>query len=421
MKKQSIVVRCLLAILLFGASAPLWVNDEYPIVALWLVASWVAGVFIEGYACIICSRLVHFQKWHAELINEGKIRSFDVIRVLAFMLVVLGHMFFCLSVPSLKWVKSFSLGKMGVVLFVVLSGTCLSIKSLPCARDWWSFFKKRLATILPAYWVAYFCSVLLLFWWGNRMVFGLEPGKVLQTISGMDGYLRFHFKNYHLVGDWYVGFVILLYAMAPFLFRITKRWPVWTLLLSFGVEILAMQFTPWLSEHLIIWNKWPGMNLVGHFFEFVVGIVWIVCLRPSVKMYLMTTAVAILYLAGYFTLGKPVFCHLTWDGVLANVSLFVVLTVLFDLALVSGGAIGRIFGRLSQLTFLAFLYHHWLLLRLFSGQVIKDESRFWYSYALALAVSYGLAYLSQGLVAFIKDSFFPQGRDVNGVCNERKN
>ncbi len=155
--------------------------------------------------------------------KRERIQSFDLIRALCTVGIVLFHYsynFIELSIsgshlvfarfPSGNW------GGMMVAMFFMLSGAVL----------WYNygekfspghFFIRRWLSIFPMFYAAWFVVYLYKvkelgnwYWAGPRRVF-------LQTFFGVDGYLLKPGvnMNYYTVGEWFLGAIVILYALFP--------------------------------------------------------------------------------------------------------------------------------------------------------------------------------------------------------------
>lgn len=155
----------------------------------------------------------------------------DFTRVLAFLLIVIHHFAFHLESNHFTKIKELfffrlSLGDIGVSLFIFLSGLTLTISSLK-NKNWSiiSFYKKRAIRIYPLYWLIY-SSFLVYYLNKNYLSQNISVIAIVLAFLGLDGYLScfFKFHNWYLVGEWFLGFIIILYIIYPLLFKLfTKR------------------------------------------------------------------------------------------------------------------------------------------------------------------------------------------------------
>ena len=107
------------------------------------------------------------------------------------------------------------LGTVGVSLFIILSGASLSLSNLSrfsTSRFYW----KRFLAIFPLFYVSYLFALLMNNIFLERVVFpARSPVSFLLTLVGLDGFLLFKIKTYYLIGEWFLGFIIILYIAYP--------------------------------------------------------------------------------------------------------------------------------------------------------------------------------------------------------------
>ena len=120
-------------------------------------------------------------------------------------------------------------GEAVVVVFFALSGAMLyhSHQDIPSLKQ---FYLRRARSIFPMFYVTF-----LVFYIGNVIKFhslfyrtDCSPWTLLLTLIGMDGYLRYAIMNYYIVGEWFIGPIIILYLLYPLLLKGIKRLPATT-------------------------------------------------------------------------------------------------------------------------------------------------------------------------------------------------
>ena len=164
--------------------------------------------------------------------KKYRILELDVIRFIALLCIIFLH-----SNPqtySLAGV-SINFGCLGVSIFIILSGMSLSVGSFK-NKSLWQFYKKRFASILPYLWVGYFITTLLLF------SFGLLPPHsyswpIVFTFIGLDGYFCQTLPTYYLVGEWFTGFILLMYLVSPLVYRSVTCYPVQSMIVCAVISV----------------------------------------------------------------------------------------------------------------------------------------------------------------------------------------
>ena len=394
-----------------GGITPYGICFKFPIIVLW----WMALYLVSRFCVAMCGRIVGRigdcrRNGIACIDDGGRIVSFDVLRISAFLFVVFCHVLAradAYVVPAAYTLKGFNWGGLGVSFFFVLSGAALSIGSFK-ESSFWGFYARRLRAILPSFWVAYFVCALCDFAISGNGVMGGDPMKVVQTVFGMDGYLGNQHANYYLVGEWYLGCMLLTYLLAPCIYRSAARAPVSTLAVCFTLAVLSIQFTPALCESLSFWNRRPAFNVLSHVPEFAFGIVFWRFIRPHLKRYLTVAAASSIYLICYLLFAGETTFACSWCGILASVSAFAVLCFLLDMIPVSSSR--NVIDLLAKTSFLAFLYHHCLIYWFIRNGVRLDARNLTYEMLLIVSLSFACAYLSLKPVDAIKRLVFDRTR-----------
>lgn len=116
------------------------------------------------------------------------------------------------------------LGQIGVSLFFIISGAALmytyrndfSIKK---------FFRKRFIALYPMFWTAYAIAFLYLFYVNCSINHSAPKWTLILTILGLDGYLLYAIPNFYILGEWFLGCIILFYFCFPILRKLLIKYP----------------------------------------------------------------------------------------------------------------------------------------------------------------------------------------------------
>ena len=159
-----------------------------------------------------------------------KKRSFalDFIRLLAMLSVFLFHLNLyytgsdtVVKIP-LHLGRNITLGVFGSVLFFILSGYTSAMSYQPGEKAVRRYYKKRALSIFPMFYIAYLIAFLFV-----NFPAGQYGKRLLFTLLGMDGYLQMYgIGTYHLVGEWFLGCVLLLYLFFPLLELGARKSPI---------------------------------------------------------------------------------------------------------------------------------------------------------------------------------------------------
>lgn len=242
------------------------------------------------------------------------------------------------------------LGWQGVSLFILVSGAAQCISYERCS-DLKTYYKKRWWSIFPSFYMAYFVCYLMGGFGGGVKLFDLS---FLWTITGLDGYASlFGIQSHYLVGEWFIGMILVLYIVFPVLYALVKRYPKPTLIAAILYYLVMVQLlgnTGRVDKDILL-------NVV----VFLAGI-YLYCYVKNVSLRTGVVAAVVLCLVVFVPLPERV----TWY-------LFAVEGILWYLIfMAAGNALDRIknlpcvilkklIGVLSKYSYEIFLLHHVLI------------------------------------------------------------
>lgn len=154
-------------------------------------------------------------------------RAMNYIRVLAFAFIIIYHYMVELEING-NYVFShriyyananLHIAMIGVSLFFMISGAGLMLSS---QKKWdiKEFYKHRFVKILLPYWVVEVMVLLFMYVFKREWIAGLPAVvpkyRAILNLVGLDGYLGQFIPTYYLrVGEWFLGALVLLYAVFP--------------------------------------------------------------------------------------------------------------------------------------------------------------------------------------------------------------
>ena len=170
----------------------------------------------------------------------------DLVRTAAALLIFIYHFNMELTVKGAQasWIttdagKNIGLGQLGTALFILLSGytSCLSYRRISTGkRPWLTYYKKRLLSILPMFYIAYLLAFTVL-----RLPDRSFDRTLVYTVFGMDGYLAMHgLKTCYLVGEWFTGCILLLYLLFPAIHALSEKRPLILLTAALAIKAAAL-------------------------------------------------------------------------------------------------------------------------------------------------------------------------------------
>ncbi len=187
------------------------------------------------------------------LVVSNRIYFFDVIRVFAMVMIIVFHFnAFCIdfqvNMSPILFVgcANGTMGTIGVSLFFVLSGASL-MYAYRGKLEPRHYYVRRFLAVYPLYWITY-AAFFTHFYIIHRMDRKYPASRLLLSFLGMDGYLYYKIPCYYLVGEWFVGCIILIYLLFPVLRKCVREWPVRTAAVTLAVYPFFLYFYPFEME-----------------------------------------------------------------------------------------------------------------------------------------------------------------------------
>lgn len=182
--------------------------------------------------------------------------DFDVIRLFACLTILLihfnasvcgydiaGNFIYPNQLVPIYYFRCVYLGEIGNNLFFMLSGAslCLSHAEVEMnGKNLWKFYKKRIKTLLPAFWIAWLAATAAQLLIG-KTVSGAPARNLIFSLFGVDGYFLARgwiTSWFYQVGEWYLGCALLCYLVWPFIQWIWRKIP--TAIFLSGMVIVYM-------------------------------------------------------------------------------------------------------------------------------------------------------------------------------------
>lgn len=204
----------------------------------------------------------------------------DFIRALAAVLIVITHYnaLFIYSYPdNMRSVIAYDfpfniyIGDLGVSLFFVISGASL-MYVYSDIFDINHFLKKRFKSLFPMFWFCYAIFFVYQFFEMGGIPVGIPRKNFILTVIGFDGYLNalgFNIPAFYIIGEWFLGAIILMYLVFPVLRYGIKEHPYLCVAFVLLVYIYgAFIYQGQLNKSCIITNRIPEMLFGMMFVEY---------------------------------------------------------------------------------------------------------------------------------------------------------
>ena len=209
--------------------------------------------------------------------TAGRPRVFylDLIRALAAVLIVLTHFNYHLREHGGGYVLTFQpfgvyVGALGVSLFLIISGAALTLtyrRPINLKRFYW----KRFLNIYPMFWTAWLLGTLYYFLIFNGRPPNAAPAKsFIFTLLGVDGLVAaFGWPTMYLLGEWFLGFILLYYLVFPALLWAIDRYPIVTgaaILAAYAATVIVMQrYFAGYPSAMILTTRLPELAFGSYF------------------------------------------------------------------------------------------------------------------------------------------------------------
>jgi len=317
---------------------------------------------------------------------NARLRYLDFIRVVANLLIILFHYNVwterLVSTDFLLVRKYTWLGEIGVSLFLILSGASLT-QSTKGDFDALTFYRKRIRAIFPMFYLVYACFMILALV-VHQYQFSAErsPFAFALTIIGLDGLLSTVIPTYYLVGEWFLGCLIVLYLFYPALRYCFARNSVLTLALCCAVVLL-------LQNHYTF--NFPLQRLpLFRIAEFVFGMFFLTRFTSHRPVDHLLIALAAIVLITASSLDFPSLGAFTMN--MSGMAAFVCLAYAARFA--PWKPIEPVISFLSRYAYPAFLVHHIILKQtlIVSGRLIHSVTANLFVFVLVVIVVYLTAY-----------------------------
>lgn len=208
--------------------------------------------------------------------NQKRLFYLDVIRVACAILIVVYHFPLSLSgeVDILHATVNGSWGMTPVYCFFMVSGAAMMYKygreeKLNVA----AFYQKRFLHLYPLFWIAYVIGFFAVFW-QLRHLYDIPSWSIIWSVLGIDGWIVNWIPTFYMVGEWFLGSILMLYLAFPavrFFWKKNRQ-------ITMGVSFLAAACLFWYHPFPMDIKQNPVIDL----FYFLLG-AWIEDIRRTLS------------------------------------------------------------------------------------------------------------------------------------------
>ncbi len=274
----------------------------------------------------------------------------DLVRALATFLIVLTHFNnpYLASGQYLLTNQPFGIyvGGLGVSLFLIISGAALTF-TYQGRMDLRRFYLKRFQNLYPMFWLAWILATSYFFVVRRGFPPNLAPTRsLIWTVLGVDGYLaNFQVRTAYLLGEWFLGFIVLFYLVFPLLLWLVERAPVPTavaVVVIYSASFYVLRQHPEVPSAILLPVRLPELVFGMYFVR------WHRRLRPLVLL----PCAGVLVVSG----ALPTQIHEDLATTLVGIAAFLVLVVAGRWVAI--GPVREVVSFVAKYSYPIFLVHH---------------------------------------------------------------
>ena len=167
--------------------------------------------------------------------------AFDLVRCVAIALVMVHHFSSGnISIFPARWsFNGFSIGSLGVSMFFILSGAALRYSD-EGRYSLKRFVKSRFLSIFPMFWIGFVVAHLTyyLYFGGFKPFHGVPKWKLLFSFLACDGWMGFLGPNFCVIGEWFLGCILIVYMFYPMVRLLVNEMPIAALVTQFSLVLV---------------------------------------------------------------------------------------------------------------------------------------------------------------------------------------
>lgn len=182
--------------------------------------------------------------------------------------IIIYH-YFCHSNGNFKFLfktGNSTWGFLFVTSFFSISGTVL-FYNYSTISSFKSFYFKRWKSIFPSYYICFIYFFLKNVFRYRKLFYISHWSNLFFSIIGLDGFLAYRFKTYYLVGEWFLGAIIIIYFIYPLLSFLMN---INFLIINF--IIFAYYLLNYYNNNIIILDSRNIVNCINSFYFGMIAI-----------------------------------------------------------------------------------------------------------------------------------------------------
>lgn len=339
--------------------------------------------------------------------KKERVFYLDFVRVISMFIIVTYHFYAHFAENNINGFRIFSSGIWGIVgvtLFFMISGASLYY-NYDENFDLKKYVKKRFLGIYPMFWIAYTLLFLYIFYTTKTVPNGDVPlWRLSISVAGMDGYLSSYLRTYYLIGEWFLGAIIILYILFPLIRIVMNRFPKTTFIIATILNLVVLIFCKNTKMPLY-------QNLITCIYRFMLGM-YIIKYIKEPKLWHMILGL-IISIALWLIKVEDYYMQVLLSNVLGY-SLFFVITYFGKL--LKNDIFQKICINLSKYSYAIFLVHHYIIIKIestFYGRDLRNIEvilLYLVIWITIMAVAKGLFLLNKSILK----TFEPNKNEIKG-------
>lgn len=338
--------------------------------------------------------------------KKERLEQYDFVRAISCLGIVMVH-FVCEYqgcspfLARLLQSKYALTGLLFVTCFFMLSGGMLYYR-YPEIHSLKSFYKKRAESIYPAFYICFLTVFLMravkwrFFFYNGTAV---NPATLLLSVLGLDGYFLYAIPNYYICGEWFLGAIILLYLLYPYLLYGFQKapWP-WFFLhtLVFLIVCSGQYFTVAQERTLLVclYRFYLGMVLIKYRSKY-----------ENLPAFLISLVMTAFLVHGVLPRVSSPFVYTLLRVAIISIPLFVLLANM-GIYLMKLRLIRRIVRFISDLSYYIFLTHHVIIFHLYAVYYPETRGEKLLSFVLVISCTLSCSMLLKKVTELLMRSSF---------------
>lgn len=167
--------------------------------------------------------------------QQSRLLFFDFLRIICIGLIVIYHIAIVLPIYEIATAPLefnlfyLNIGILSVSVFILVSGAVIELTytHMKTIHDYVEYIGKRVQRIYPAFWLSLLIGLMI-----NQQLLATPLNRLLWEFSGFNAFTG-DWGGEINVSTWFIGLIVVLYLIYPYLSWMLKKYPMTTLICTF--------------------------------------------------------------------------------------------------------------------------------------------------------------------------------------------